>query len=130
MNAKHIESKFAAMGARLKVRELTPQWGWWDRGWQRTEDYAMDIQSDDRGQFFELRVPEHLRDSLEVSVMQSEPKERHLLLLVRKLAEKPQLDRFLCGHDEREWFVAAVPGVLPRCVRPWMRCGRPMCAKH
>ena len=30
--------------------------------------------------------------------------------LVRKFGEKPQLDRFLCGHDEREWFVAAVPG--------------------
>jgi hypothetical protein len=42
--------------------------------------------------------------------MQSEPKQRHLLLLVRKAADKPRLDRFLCGHDEREWFVAAVPG--------------------
>src|SRR2546421_5796664 len=110
MNAKHIESKFTGMGARLKWRELGPQWGRWVRRGQRTGDYAMDIQSDDRGQFFELRVPEHLRDSLEVSVMQSEPKQRHLLLLVRKLADKPQLDRFLCGHDEREWFVAAVPG--------------------
>jgi hypothetical protein len=45
-----------------------------------------------------------------VSVMQSEPKQRHLLLFVRKPGEKPQLDRFLCGHDEHEWFVAAVPG--------------------
>jgi hypothetical protein len=42
--------------------------------------------------------------------MQAEPNQRHLLLLVRKPGEKPQLDRFLCGHDEREWFVAAVPG--------------------
>ena len=90
------------MGARLKVRQITPQW-------QRT-DYAVDIKSDNRGQFFELRVPEHLRDSLDGSVMQSEPKKRHLLLLVRKMADNPQLDRFLCGHDEREWFVAAVPG--------------------
>ena len=48
--------------------------------------------------------------SLDVTVMQSEPKKRHLLLLVRNTADKPQLDRFLCGHDEREWFVAAVPG--------------------
>jgi hypothetical protein len=55
-------------------------------------------------------MPVHLRDSLDVSVMQAEPKQRHLLLLVRKLADEPQLDRFLCGHDEREWFVAAVPG--------------------
>jgi hypothetical protein len=29
---------------------------------------------------------------------------------VRKTGDKPQFDRFLCGHDEREWFVAAVPG--------------------
>ena len=55
-------------------------------------------------------MPEHLRDSLDLTVMQSEPKLRHLLLLVRKTADQPQLDRFLCGHDEREWFVAAVPG--------------------
>ena len=47
---------------------------------------------------------------LDVTVMQSEPKQRHLLLFVRKPGDKPQLDRFLCGHDEREWFVAAVPG--------------------
>jgi hypothetical protein len=33
-----------------------------------------------------------------------------LLLFVRKPGDMPQLDRFLCGHDEREWFVAAVPG--------------------
>jgi hypothetical protein len=110
MNAKHIESKFAAMGARLKVRELAPQWGWWKRRWQHTGDCAVDIRNDARGQFFELRVPEHLRESLDVSVMQSEPKQRRLLLLVRKSADQPQLDRFLCRHDEREWFVAAVPG--------------------
>jgi len=26
MNAKQIESKFAAMGARMKVREIPSQW--------------------------------------------------------------------------------------------------------
>ena len=35
--------------------------------------------------------------------------DRHLLLLVKTPVAK---DRFLCGHDEREWFVAAVPGGL------------------
>lgn len=109
MNAKHIESKFAAMGARMKLREVAPQWQRW-RGWVRANDYAVDIRSDDRGQFFELRIPEHLRDEVEVCVMQAEPKLRHLLMSVRKAGEKPQFDRFLCGHDEREWFVAAVPG--------------------
>lgn len=106
MNAKNIESKFAAMGARLKVLATATQM---NRSHQ-PEDYAVDLRKDDRGQFFELRVPRHLRDSLEVTVAQAEPKQRHLLLFVRKAGDQPQLDRFLCGHDEREWFVAAVPG--------------------
>ena len=70
----------------------------------------MDLRRDGNGQFFELRVPTHLSESLEISVMQALPEERHLLLAVRNTEGKPQLDRFLCGHDEREWFVAAVPG--------------------
>lgn len=98
------------MGARLKVREIASQWRQGDRTWVSPNDFAMDIQRDRGGEFFELRVPTHLRDTLDVSVMQSEPKQRHLLLVVRKSDDKPQIDRFLCGHDEREWFVAAVPG--------------------
>jgi hypothetical protein len=109
MNAKHIESRFATLGARFKVRQLQSP-GQRGSGRPRTEDYAVDIRKDRHGHYFELRVPEHLSESLDVSVMQAEPKRRHLLLLVRKHADPSQLDRFLCGHDEREWFVAAVPG--------------------
>ena len=110
MNANQIESRFAEMGARLKVREIPARLNSWTSA---AADYAVDIQRDRKGEFFELRVPVHLRDGLEVSVMQSEPKQRHLLLFVRKPGDKDdkaQFDRFLCGHDEREWFVAAVPG--------------------
>jgi len=110
MNTKPIESKFAAMGARIKVREIASRWRQGDRTWISPADFAVDIQRDGNGEFFELRVPTHLSEALDVSVMQAEPKQRHLLLFVRKAGEKPQLDRFLCGHDEREWFVAAVPG--------------------
>ncbi len=113
MNVKHIESKFAAMGARLKVREIPTRRVRLPIRLNRSTnapDYAIDIRRDNHGKFFELRVPDILRDSIDVTVMQTEPKERHLLLLVRKTTAKPQLDRFLCGHDEREWFVAAVPG--------------------
>jgi hypothetical protein len=98
------------MGARLKVREIASRWRQGDRSWISPTDYALDIRRDGSGQFFELRVPTHLRDSLDITVMQSEPKQRHALLLVRQNGEKPRLDRFLCGHDEREWFIAAVPG--------------------
>ena len=34
------------------------------------------------------------------------PADRHLVLLVRGEGEK---SKFLCGHDERHWFVAAIP---------------------
>lgn len=110
MNAIQLESQFAAMGARLKVRDVPSRWRQGDRTWIAPQDYAVDIQRDGNGQFFELRLPTHLRDALDVSVMQNEPKQRHLLLLVRTTAGQEKLDRFLCGHDEREWFVAAVPG--------------------
>lgn len=98
------------MGARLKVREIPSRWRLGSRAWVDPVDFTLDIRRDGAGEFFELRLPTHLRETLDVSVAQAEPKERHLLLFVRKSGEKPQLDRFLCGHDEREWFVAAVPG--------------------
>lgn len=110
MNAKHLESKFAAMGARLKVREVPSRWQQGDRQRIDPADFAVDIQRDGHGEFFQLRVPTHLSESLEATVPQVEPKQRHLLLFVRKAGAQAQLDRFLCGHDEREWFVAAVPG--------------------
>jgi len=110
MNTQPIESGFAQMGARVKVREIPSRWTQGDRSWITPQDYSLDIRRDGKGEFFELRVPTHLSDTLDVTVMQSEPKQRHLLLFVRKPGDKPQLDRFLCGHDEREWFVAAVPG--------------------
>ena len=110
MNAIQLESKFAAMGARMKVREIPSRWRQGDRSWVTPSDFAMDLRRDGNGQFFELRVPTHLSESLEINVMQALPDQRHLLLAVRNTMEKKQLDRFLCGHDEREWFVAAVPG--------------------
>ena len=135
MNANKLESSFAAMGARLKVREIPSRWRQGDRSWISPGDFAVDIQSDGHGEFFELRVPTHLSESLEIAVMQNEPKQRHLLLAVRKLGEDPRLDRFLCGHDEREWFVAAVPGgassvrqamdaLQPEAVRDALRAHR------
>ena len=102
MNANNIESKFTAMGARIKVREIASRWRQGARAWVSPADFAVDIRRDNAGEFFELRVPTHLRDTLDVSVIQAEPKQRHLLLFVRKQGEKPQTDRFLCGHDERE----------------------------
>ncbi|MGC3961248.1 MAG: hypothetical protein QM813_25970 [Verrucomicrobiota bacterium] len=94
----------------MKVREVPSRWRQGARSWISPVDFAVDIQRDGVGEFFELRVPTHLSEVLDLTVMQAEPKQQHLLLAVRRSGHVPQFDRFLCGHDEREWFVAAVPG--------------------
>jgi len=47
---------------------------------------------------------------------------RHLLLMARRGEEK---QKFLCGHDERHWFVCAVPGRSVASVVGAMRALQP-----
>jgi hypothetical protein len=63
------------------------------------------VRSDSAGEHFDIRFA---GDGVEVEVeaIDVRPRQRHLLLLVRDGEEK---SKFLCGHDERHWFVAAVP---------------------
>src|SRR5438876_10510360 len=68
MNAKHIESRFAGMGARLKVREIASRWQMGNRKWIDPVNYAVDIRRDRDGPFFELRVPTHLSEAVEATV--------------------------------------------------------------
>ncbi len=68
----------------------------------------LDIEVDRNGEIFKIEaLPE-----TEIMVSAAAPKDRHLVLLARLPAgdrtEKPL--KFLCGHDERHWFVAALPG--------------------
>ena len=102
MNTQYVERQFSAMGSRLQVAELPVN------RWQNS-DYSIDIRRDRRGAFFELRVPKEMADSLDLAVLQSDKRDRHLLMLVRDTRNEKQRDRYLCGHDERSWFVAAVP---------------------
>src|SRR5262245_6337359 len=46
------------------------------------------------------------KNEVGVEIVDARPRDRHLLLLVRDGAAK---SKFVCGHDERHWFVAAVP---------------------
>src|ERR1700750_796182 len=86
MLARH----FAAIGASL---EVTPG------EWRGTP--TVDV----RDERFVLGFGGDGDEALAV-VIQAAPAERHLLLLVRSGVLK---SKFLCGHDERHWFVAAVP---------------------
>lgn len=93
MNAHLIERHFAKIGARAKVDAA-----------RRRESVAIDIRSDLEGEFFDVAVPP--RQAPELIVVDCQPRQRHLLLMSRDNDGK---HKFLCGHDERHWFVAAVP---------------------
>jgi hypothetical protein len=108
MDTTFIQSKFEKLGARAKVRPLvTNRWR------QASGPVVIDIGHDRRGEFFDIQAT----DEADVHVLDLQPKDRHLLLMVRQTAERPGLpdtkDKFLCGHDERHWFVAGVPESAP-----------------
>lgn len=113
MNTNAIDKHFSRMGVRIKIeRPEVPRRGWWAPS---PANYTVDVRSDRRGEHFVLTVPESLEDQLQFEVLQVKPKERHLLLLVKNPADgsdEETKDRFLCGRDERDWFVAAVPGAV------------------
>lgn len=48
-----------------------------------------------------------------IQVVDIDIKDRHILLNVSTKTDKGKIDKakWLCGHDERDWFVGAVPGV-------------------
>jgi hypothetical protein len=100
MDTGLLVGKFARMGARLQVREvLNHSFRWWP------EPPGIDIGTDERGEFFDIRIGTDERVGYEVVDLR--PDMRHLLLLGRRENVK---EKFLCGHDERHWFVCAVPG--------------------
>jgi hypothetical protein len=102
MNSKTIAKQFAHMGARFRIvrPENLPMR-------RRRTDYGIDVITDKYGQLFEMQLSSVRETELNIDVLQCDRHDRHLLLLVKTPAAN---DRFLCGHDEREWFVAAVPG--------------------
>ncbi len=94
MSSEALERRFAAVGARLNVAA-----GPW-RGEPR-----IDIRRDARGEYFDVGFAGG-GQVVELEVVDVHPRDRHLLLLARVGGQK---SKFLCGHDERHWFVAAVP---------------------
>jgi hypothetical protein len=102
MDTALLAAKFDRIGARLKLAAPPT------RRSPAAAAVSLDVRSDRRGEFFEIAM----RDGTEAEVepLDVRPAERHLLLLVREGRDK---SKFLCGHDERHWFVAAIPEAAP-----------------
>jgi hypothetical protein len=103
MDIDNLITKFARIGARLKIADRPPR-----RLGTASRAISLDIGEDRNGEFFE--VMRQRETDPEVAVLDVQRADRHLLLLVREGSEK---QKFLCGHDERHWFVAAVPESAP-----------------
>jgi len=122
-NTVLLEKKIEKMGARVEFFET---------GESLSDPASLpsfDIRNDKKGEKFFIRMGKNSTASIEVIDLQ--PKDRHMLVLVRQPdrevevfqnfrdrldGKKPEMrklraskSKFLLGHDERHWFVAAIP---------------------
>lgn len=86
-----LERQFANIGARVKLRTGSNQ-------------VSINIRGDREGEYFDIAANATVVERL--VVLHSRPRLRHLVLMSRDETGK---HKFLCGHDERHWFVAALP---------------------
>jgi len=105
MNKKSLVNTFKKMSARIEFpppltrkRDLNIP--------KSIDQISIDINKDKKGEFFELICDDLFKG--EVLVTNIIPDKKHLLLVIKDLEYKIN-SKFLCGHDERHWFVAAVP---------------------
>lgn len=117
-----VEKQFEKIGARVHIHPPAPPSIWHRR--QRVQappGLRMDVRQDRHGEYFAITVDER---QTALAVLDAQPRERHLLLLSRSIARGTK-EKFLCGHDERHWFVAAVPGPSAATVLTAMEALKP-----
>ena len=98
MNAEMLQTRFARMGARLHLGELT------GGGGRRDQTLTLDVRSDGSGEYLDVRL--RRTAVVDIEVVDLRRRDRHLLL---REQERDRTHFYLCGHDEQHWFVAAVP---------------------
>ena len=104
-----LEADFRRMGARAEVVMVS-------NADVRTRFYGqyppvrVDVLEGRSGPYFRIER----RWSVTVNVAHVDGSDRHLLLVADHFRYGPErYSRFLCGHDERAWFVAAIPESAP-----------------
>jgi len=107
MDISVLQKRFSQIGARARLANGPVHRNRF-RNRTSTDRLRLDIRHDRRGEYFELRLPDS--ETPDVWVVDARPREQHLLLLVRERGEK---NKYLCGYDERHWFVAGVPESAP-----------------
>ena len=109
-----ITEKFKKMGARLKIYPPSDSSRTNRRAFTSTDTLRIDVDRDIEGEYFDICT------DVPLVVLDVDAKDKHLVLMARETnGTKP---KFLCGFDERGWFVAALPE--PQHIR-WHRGEKP-----
>jgi hypothetical protein len=109
---QQIASMFNELGARARVshREQPPEFVYLagkrrKAAWAPVNDnFRVDVQHDNFGEFFDLRCGA----DVQIEIPDCVADDRHLLLVAYRGGWGPT-GTYLCGRDERSWFVAAIP---------------------
>jgi hypothetical protein len=114
-----LEKAFRSLGARVKLTPV-PDWQPRFRGTTAAgpleadaargvlDALRVDVRRDGAGEYFDVRCDPRVT----VETPDVRANDRHLLLVARVPAERSgeaPRSAFLCGHDEKAWFVAAIP---------------------
>jgi hypothetical protein len=95
---QQVESGFARIGAEINIQVFQRQ----TIPGHRRAPLSIDVSRTSRGEVFTIETA----DNVHLDVIDLRRREHHLLLRASNLVGE---DRFLCGHDEQHWFVAALP---------------------
>jgi len=110
-----IEKAFARIGYRVRIEQDSVQGNTMTTGVLSAGRLAparirVNVEKDRRGEVFQVTIGE----GVSLQIMQMDRALRHLLLYACD-QEKAKY-RYLCGHDERGLFAAAVPGGVSNVV--------------
>jgi hypothetical protein len=124
MNVEALTRQFARIGASLEVSERPTV-----RGRNGATNFSLDIREEARKEFYLLEIAKPAIETVDFQVLNSRVDLRHLVLMARDetaaLAANTRPEKFLCGHDERHWFVASLPAAGVTDVNSAMEALKP-----
>lgn len=125
MNLESLTRQFARIGATLEIDALPAV-----QGRNAASNYSLDIKEEGRREFYLLEIAKPAIETIDFQVLNTRTDLRHLVLMARNesasIAAAKQ--KFLCGHDERHWFVASLPAAGVTDVTSAMEALKPTAA--
>lgn len=105
----NLEQQFGKIGARIKFID-----GIRSRNRAPNSSVRLNVITKGGEEMFEIAIDKRAEKLIDLSVLELRAQDRHLVLLARTFDQDGQVvskEHFLCGHDERHLFVAAVKSV-------------------